>query len=164
MRAQMSATKTDVFSKVVLGLACLTLATIVPRRASAQGDAIRIMAERVLGQTSRDRNDEVWGNRDELRRDGDRMQREQREREMWCTRHRYNRKCDNFGRDARRGGEWCLDRDRNGRCDVNGRDAGSARGRGPWQGREEDVRGRGRGPWSGRDDDDRSRGRGRRRG
>ena len=145
MKSQLSVTRKGVFNMAVIGLAVLTVASVTPRLAAAQGDAIRIMAGRVLGQVGRDRGDETWGNGELARRDSDRLRRERREREQWCARHRGNKKCDAYGFENRRGGDWCLDRDRNGRCDVNRRDERSNRGRGPWFEREDERYGGRRG-------------------
>lgn len=137
MRQQTSVAKVQVVHKAYIALLAL-LATVfligAPRAAEAQNDAVRILAERVLGTDGRwgDRGG-VYDSRDrmdrERARDRARWEKEQRERERWCRKHRDDYRCDSWGFSQRRG-SWCLDRNRDNRCDARRGDDRWDRGRG----------------------------------
>lgn len=142
--------------KFVLALALVGAALMLPRIASAQNDAIRVMAERVIrGQTGVDDRvydrganvDDGWGwifGRNNGR-DRDRLTRERQKLEKHCRKNPNDRRCDDlyYAYGQQRRGAWCLDRNRDGRCDVDRRR----------DDRRRDDRGR-RGRWDDRGDRD----------
>lgn len=135
------------------GLALLFL-LLLPASASAQSDAIRVMAGRVLenarfpngssgraGGIRRDddrrRNDGRYENSRGNRRDDDRWRREQKAREKFCRKNPRERVC-RYGNDVNNrrdnNAAWCWDRNRDARCDVGSSNRrGSSRG--GWWGR-----------------------------
>jgi hypothetical protein len=118
-----------------------------PRQASAQNDALRVLAERVLQNRDGIQNrDGVWNDRDGSRRERDQWERERLAREAFCRRNRNDRRCDSYDdydANANRRGAWCLDRDRNNRCDVSSARHDNGRHRG-WD-KDEWKRGRNNG-------------------
>jgi hypothetical protein len=124
----------------VLGaLLVLALLLLLPGRAAAQNDAIRVMAERVLGGSGfpgmpgRDRNDGVRRDRDDDRRyendrrDDERWRRAQKAREKYCRKNPRARDCRDSWEYGRGNGQdrrndnasWCWDRNGDRRCDVS---------------------------------------------
>jgi hypothetical protein len=124
-------------------LAFLALTLVLPVRARAQNDAIRVMAERVLGNGGwpgshdRDRDGGIWRDRNDdgryengrrgNERDHERWRRAQEARERYCRRNPRDRDCREFySRGRSNNNNWCWDRNGDRRCDA------SARNRNGW--------------------------------